>query len=215
MRLDPPPASPGCPSALTCSTIRFPPTSGSADRTPPWRRSRAAAKTARLDEFIRSLPEGYDTVIGEGGARLSGGQAQRLALARAFLLDAPILLLDEPSSSLDPETETLLDESTRSLMQGRTVITIAHRLNTVFHADRIIVLDRGTIVESGTHAELLAKNGKYAGMVKAGIAEVEGKDERGRKKEGVEEPRDGSGEYLSPQPVPGKDKNSRPSCSAC
>ncbi len=212
MRLDPPPASPGCPSVPTCSTTRFPPTSGFGRPDATLEEITAAAKTARLDEFIRSLPEGYDTVIGEGGARLSGGQAQRLALARAFLLDAPILLLDEPSSSLDPETETLLDESTRSLMQGRTVITIAHRLNTVFHADRIMVLDRGTILESGTHAELLAKNGKYAGMVKAGLAETEGKDERGRQKEEVEEPSDGSGEYLSPQPVPGKDK---PSCPAC
>jgi thiol reductant ABC exporter CydD subunit len=127
----------------------------------------AAAKAAHLHEFIETLPEKYETVIGESGARLSGGQAQRLAIARAFLKDAPILILDEPTSSLDPETESLLEESTRSLMQGRSVITIAHRLNTIFKADQIIVLDQGRIVEQGTHRELLTRNGTYAKMVQA------------------------------------------------
>ena len=127
----------------------------------------AAASAAHLAEFIESLPEGYQTRIGEGGARLSGGQAQRLALARAFLKNAPILLLDEPTSQLDPVTESQLADATRALMAGRTVITIAHRLNTVFQADRIIVLHAGEIVESGTHQELITKGNYYKDLVQA------------------------------------------------
>ena len=122
----------------------------------------AAARAAHLHDFVQSLPQGYNTQVNEAGARLSGGEAQRLALARAFLKDAPILIMDEPTSSLDPRLEALLDDSVRRLMQGRTVLTIAHRLNTVFRADQIIVLDGGRVAESGTHAQLLANNGLYA-----------------------------------------------------
>lgn len=127
----------------------------------------AAARAAHLHDFIQSLPQGYQTPISEAGARLSGGEAQRLALARAFLKDAPILILDEPTSSLDPRHEALLEDSVRCLMQGRTVITIAHRLNTVVHADQIIVLDQGRILETGTHTQLLANHSLYARLVGA------------------------------------------------
>lgn len=127
----------------------------------------AAASAAHLADFIDSLPDGYETLIGEGGARLSGGQAQRLALARAFLKDTPILLLDEPTSQLDPITETQLADATRALMAGRTVITIAHRLNTVFQADRILVLQEGKIVETGTHQDLMANGKVYKELVQA------------------------------------------------
>ena len=127
----------------------------------PETRVRAAAAAACADEFLEKLPEGYDTPVGEGAARLSGGQRQRLAIARALYKDAPILILDEATSQLDVESEALVSRAVRNLMSGRTTLVIAHRLSTVRRADRIVVLDGGRIVESGTHAELLTRNGLY------------------------------------------------------
>jgi ATP-binding cassette subfamily C protein CydD len=124
-----------------------------------------AAALAHLDEFVQLLPRGYDTIIGEQGARLSGGQAQRLALARAFLKDSPFLILDEPTSSFDPTNEMLFQDSVNELAQGRTVLTIAHRLNTVYQADQIIVLSNGKVVEAGNHQHLLEQRGAYFRLV--------------------------------------------------
>jgi len=126
---------------------------------------RKAARAAQASEFIEAMPQAYDTPIGEGGLRLSGGQAQRLALARAFLKDAPILVLDEITSQLDPELEARLTLATARLMAGRSVLTIAHRLATVRTADRILVLRDGRIVESGSHEELREAGGAYAAML--------------------------------------------------
>ncbi len=120
-----------------------------------------AAKLANADEFICALPNGYNTVLGERGVNLSGGQAQRVALARAFLKNPKILILDEATSALDSETESLIQEALDLLMKDRTTFMIAHRLSTVVNADRIIVLEKGKIVESGRHEELLEKKGLY------------------------------------------------------
>ena len=124
-----------------------------------------AAQLAHAHEFIQALPQGYDTVIGERGARLSGGQAQRIALARAFLKDAPLLILDEATSNLDPETEALLQDATERLMQGRMTLVIAHRLSTVYRADCIVVMDAGQVVETGTHSSLMQQEGTYRKLV--------------------------------------------------
>ena len=122
----------------------------------------AAAEAANADDFIRRLPEGYDTVVGERGATLSGGEKQRLSIARAFLKDAPVVILDEPTSALDARTEALLLDALERLMSGRITFIIAHRLSTIRHADHILVMDNGEIVEQGTHDELLERDGLYA-----------------------------------------------------
>lgn len=124
----------------------------------------AAARSAYADDFIRALPEGYDTIIGESGVKLSGGQRQRIAIARALLKDAPILILDEATSSLDSQSEREVQNALDTLMKGRTSFVIAHRLSTVMNADRIIVLKDGRIVEQGRHDDLLAQGGEYKNL---------------------------------------------------
>jgi ABC-type multidrug transport system fused ATPase/permease subunit len=120
-----------------------------------------AAKVANAHEFITKLPEGYDTVIGERGVKLSGGQKQRLAIARAVLRNAPILILDEATSSVDTETELLIQQALERLMVGRTTLIIAHRLSTIRNADQIVVLEGNHVAEMGTHDELMARQGLY------------------------------------------------------
>jgi ATP-binding cassette, subfamily B, bacterial len=123
-----------------------------------------AAKKANCHDFITALPQGYDTYVGERGVKLSGGERQRVAIARAILKDAPILILDEATSSLDSESEVLIQDALSKLMSGKTVLVIAHRLSTIMKMDRIVALDGGAIVEQGTHQELLHKRGLYAGL---------------------------------------------------
>ena len=124
-----------------------------------------AAQAANAHEFIVELPDGYNTVIGERGVRLSGGQKQRISIARALLKDAPILILDEATSSVDTETEWQIQQALNRLTHNRTTLVIAHRLSTIRHADKIVVLDNGRIIESGAHDELMARGGRYAKMV--------------------------------------------------
>src|SRR5213076_7244 len=125
----------------------------------------AAAEAARIHHVIAALPEGYDTVVGERGYRFSGGEKQRIAIARTILRNPPILVLDEATSSLDAETERLVQDALDRLAEGRTTIAIAHRLSTVRDAEQIVVLDHGRVVERGTHEELLDLGGRYASLV--------------------------------------------------
>jgi len=133
-----------------------------------------AAQLAEVSAFINTLPDGYDTVVGERGQRLSGGQRQRIALARAILKDAPVLVLDEATSAVDNDTEAAIQRSLARITRDRTTVVIAHRLSTVRHADRIVVMDSGRIVEQGTHESLLNLEGVYANLwrVQAGEGSI-------------------------------------------
>ncbi|OOY06403.1 ABC transporter ATP-binding protein/permease [Thioclava sp. F28-4] len=139
----------------------------------------AAAKAARIHDFVLSLPEGYDTAVGERGLKLSGGEKQRVGIARTILKNPPILLLDEATSALDTQTERDIQMSLKAMGEGRSVITIAHRLSTIADADQILVLDKGEIIERGRHEELLAQRGRYASMWARQSAEEEDEAEQG------------------------------------
>jgi ATP-binding cassette subfamily B protein/subfamily B ATP-binding cassette protein MsbA len=138
-----------------------------------------AARIAHAHEFITALPQGYHTFIGERGVKLSGGQRQRLAIARAVLADPKILILDEATSNLDTESERLIQQSLSKLLEGRTSFVIAHRLSTVAHADQIVVIDAGRIVETGSHTELMAASGRYRQMVNVQMSNGHVLPERG------------------------------------
>jgi ATP-binding cassette, subfamily B, bacterial len=132
-----------------------------------------ACRAANIHDFIAGLPEGYETVVGERGYRLSGGEKQRVAIARVILKDPKILVLDEATSHLDSQSEALIQAALVRVMQGRTSLVIAHRLSTILAADVILVLDRGRVVEQGTHAELLARGGRYAALYRTQFRDVE------------------------------------------
>src|SRR5437016_14405529 len=127
-----------------------------------------AARSAQADDFIRKLPEGYSSPVGERGGQLSVGQRQRIGIARAFLKNAPVLLLDEPTSALDPATEAAIMETIKELMRGRTTLIATHRLATIHDVDRIVVVEHGGIVEQGTGRELLARGGVYTKLFTSG-----------------------------------------------
>jgi ATP-binding cassette subfamily B protein len=131
----------------------------------------AAARAAKIHDFIVSLPEGYQTVVGERGLKLSGGEKQRVGIARTLLKNPPILILDEATSALDTQTERDIQESLHAMGEGRSVIVIAHRLSTIADADQIVVMDQGRIIERGTHDALIAQGGRYAAMWAAQSAE--------------------------------------------
>jgi ATP-binding cassette subfamily B protein len=132
-----------------------------------------AARAAQIHDFIASLPEGYATQVGERGLKLSGGEKQRVGIARTLLKNPPILLLDEATSALDTQTEREIQGALARAAEGRTVIMIAHRLSTVANADRIVVLDQGVVVEEGTHSDLLARQGRYAALWQRQASEAE------------------------------------------
>jgi len=133
----------------------------------------AATRAANIHEFIESLPDGYETIVGERGHRLSGGEKQRIAIARVVLRDPQILILDEATSNLDTESERLIQAALVPLFQGRTSVVIAHRLSTILAADVILVMDRGRLVEHGTHFELLERGGLYARLYEKQFAQAE------------------------------------------
>jgi subfamily B ATP-binding cassette protein MsbA len=139
----------------------------------PMKTVEAAARAALAHDFIRALPKGYDTSIGERGVRLSGGERQRIAIARALLKNAPILILDEATSALDSESESLVQSALHNLMQGRTVFVIAHRLSTIRRANRIVVIENGTIADIGSHDNLMTRLGTYRRLYELQFANME------------------------------------------
>jgi subfamily B ATP-binding cassette protein MsbA len=141
-------------------------------RDPPEEAIRKAAAAAHATEFIERLGDGFDTLVGERGMKLSGGQRQRLAIARVFLKNPAVLILDEATSSLDSESERLVEEAMQLLLQGRSTLIIAHRLSTVLRADRVAVVDRGHVIEQGTHADLLASEGVYSRLFRGQFRDI-------------------------------------------
>ena len=156
-------------TVLFNDTIRYNIAYGKPDAT--FAEVEAAAKAAKIDAFIQTLPDGYDTIVGERGLKLSGGEKQRVGIARTLLKDPPILLLDEATSALDSETERDIQDELRTMGQGRSVIVIAHRLSTIIEADQILVLEAGEVAEHGTHEALLSREGRYASMWHRQMAE--------------------------------------------